>query len=199
MNFKETTRLHCDSSLSRWLKSIEDPFLESFKPYDENDMPFYTDNQEIEINLPFLKRDFEFNLTNFYIKTQTGEVLFQGKIKDGRIRERIDHKIASNPAWRSRLFIRITDPNASTYENANILINGSFKNGKLHGMTQIFGQMTLDPKGHSSGIIFPDTNIDPYSEYKQVNINNIIKNKFFQHVVVSEVEHLMFLFLNFFF
>ena len=79
LNFKETTRLDCDSSLSSWLKSIEDPFLEFSKPYDENDMPFDTDSQEIEINLPFLKRNFEFNLTDFYIKTQTGEVLFQGK------------------------------------------------------------------------------------------------------------------------
>ena len=104
---------------------------------------------------------------------------YQGKIKDGRIREKVDPKMVNNPAWRSRLFIGITDPNASTYANANILINGSFKNGKLHGMTQIFGQMTVDPKGHCSSIIFPDTNIDPISEYKQVNIKNIIKNRFF--------------------
>ena len=104
---------------------------------------------------------------------------YQGKIKDGRIREKVDPKAASNPAWRSRLFIRITDPTASTYANANILINGSFKNGQLHGMTQIFGQMTMDPKGHCSSMIFPDTIIDPILEYKQVYINNAMNNQFF--------------------
>ena len=29
-------------------------------------------------------------------------------------------------------------------------IRGSFKNGKLHGLVQIYGKMTVDPKGHCS-------------------------------------------------
>ena len=74
------TRLNCDSSLSSWLKSIEDTSLELPKPFGEDGKPFGTSSPEIEINLPFLKRDFEFNLTSIFIKTQTGDVLFQGKM-----------------------------------------------------------------------------------------------------------------------
>ena len=29
-------------------------------------------------------------------------------------------------------------------------MRGSFKNGKLHGLIQIFGKMSVDPKGHCS-------------------------------------------------
>ena len=96
--------------------------------------------------------------------------LSQGKMKNGRLRGKVDPVKAINPAWRSRLTIRITDSKASPYANANLFIHGTFKNGKLHGLVQIFGQMTVDPRGHCSNMIFPY--IDPIlGLYKQVKFD----------------------------
>ena len=77
---RETTRFECDTSLSNWLKSIEDINFAAWEQYDENDQPFDRDSPKIELNIPFLKRKFEFNMTDVFIKTQTGDILFEGKM-----------------------------------------------------------------------------------------------------------------------
>ena len=64
---KETTRLDCNTSLSNWLKSIEDPDLWSNKPYNENDQPFFDmEMPEIEIKVPYLQRRKGISLTNLF-------------------------------------------------------------------------------------------------------------------------------------
>ena len=89
-------------------------------------------------------------------------------------REKIDAKTASNPAWRSNLIIRITNSKVSPHANPNIYIHGSLKNGKLHGLVRIFGQMTVDPKGHCSNMIFPY--IDPiFGLHRQVKFGDSIE------------------------
>ena len=88
-------------------------------------------------------------------------------MKDGRMKAKVDSKISTNPLWRSRLIIRITDSKVSPDANPNLFIHGSIKKGNLHGLVQIFGQMTVDPKGHCGSMIFPY--IDPFlGPHKQV-------------------------------
>ena len=70
----------CNDSLRNWLYDVGDQNLEIFKPYDETVKPLDIDNPEIEINLPFLKRNFGFNLTEVFITTYTRDVLFKGKV-----------------------------------------------------------------------------------------------------------------------
>ena len=62
------------------MKSIEDINFAVWKQYDENYQPFDTDSPKIELNIPFLKQKFEFNMTDVFIKTQTGDILFEGKM-----------------------------------------------------------------------------------------------------------------------
>ena len=50
------------------------------------------------------------------------------------------------------------EPHISLHSESNVKIlhpykqyvRGSFKNGKLHGLIQIYGKMSVDPKGHCS-------------------------------------------------
>ena len=77
---EETPKLDCDTSLSKWLKNIEDPDLGFSKQYDEIGQPLDSNNPKIEMHFPFLKRNFEFNMTEVFIKSQTGDILFQGKV-----------------------------------------------------------------------------------------------------------------------
>ena len=41
----------CNTSLSNWLKSIEDPNLWSEKPYNENDLPLNMERPIVEIDI----------------------------------------------------------------------------------------------------------------------------------------------------
>ena len=61
---------------------------------------------------------------------------------------KIDLNLADNPAWRSRLMIGISPPYVD--ENYEMIIEGSFKNGKLHGLVKMYGKLTADPNGHCS-------------------------------------------------
>ena len=76
---------------------------------------------------------------------------------DGRVKGKVDAKLAKHPAWKSRVLIGIIEPNmpSNTPTNHFIWIIGSFKNGKLDGLVQIYGRMTIDPKGHCSHKTFP--------------------------------------------
>ena len=145
--------MFCNTSLSNWLSRIDNPNLLPFQKYNEYDEPFDTDNPEIEITFSHLKgRTYIKHLTNVFIQSQAGETLFIGKMYNGKLKQKINAKIASHPAWRSRLIIGIADAENSPTE---IFIHGSFKNGKLDGLIQIYGQMTTNPKGHCSYLVFP--------------------------------------------
>ena len=74
------TEYQCNASLRNWLNEVGDQNFEIFKPYNETIKPLDIDNPEIEINLPFLNRNFGFNLTEVFITTYTRDVLFKGKV-----------------------------------------------------------------------------------------------------------------------
>ena len=80
------------------------------------------------------------------------------------------------------------NPKNSRHSKYLTYIIGSFRNGKLHGIIQMFGQMTVDPKGHCSesimnGLSFvgwfengkltgKDGEIPKYNEYAVKSTNN---------------------------
>ena len=41
-------------------------------------------------------------------------------------------------------------PNVKILHPYKQYVRGSFKNGKLHGLIQVYGKMSVDPKGHCS-------------------------------------------------
>ena len=78
----------------------------------------------------------------------------------GKLKGKVDPKLANHPAWRSRLIIgtslagaypTLYDDSIKQYDQ---YILGSFKNGKLHGLVQMYGRFTADPKGHCSSKLF---------------------------------------------
>ena len=127
------TKLYCNTSLRNWLKSIEDQNLLPFQQYDDNDQPFDADSPEIEINVSTLKQRYGISTgvcTKVVIQTQTGVVLFEGNLYNGRLKEKIDSKLAKHPAWRSRLVIGVADTKISPH--TNFFIHGSFNNCLLY-------------------------------------------------------------------
>ena len=119
------------------------------------------DSPGIEMNIGYLRQRPGNSKRNVVIQTQSGDlILFKGIMLDGKLKEKIDPKLAKHPAWRSRLVICMTDSKVThkydiefMFGKYPLFMRGSFKNGKLHGIVQIFGRMTVDPKGHCSNII----------------------------------------------
>ena len=107
------TELHCNTSLRNWLKSIEDPKFFSDFQYNENNQPFKSENLEIEIVVPFLIDRFSENIMTVQIQSSDGDVLFEGKIYNGKLKEKVSTNLAIHPGWRSQLWIFITEKELS--------------------------------------------------------------------------------------
>ena len=76
---------------------------------------------------------------------------FEGTMYEGKLKGLVDPKLSNHPAWRSRLMIGIYNFELNYLEQSVV---GSFKDGKLDGLIQIYGKMTVDPKGHLSSYLF---------------------------------------------
>jgi len=146
-------KLECSNSLESWLKEIQNPNLLWYH-FNEKDVPFDHKNPEIEIELSYLKSRSSHEKLSVKIQTHIGGlILFKGIMYNGKMTGKVDPKFINHPAWRSRLVIQITNPNSiNILENHMHNITGSFRNGKLHGLVQIYGKMAVDPKGHCSGV-----------------------------------------------
>ena len=62
-----------------------------------------------------------------------------------------------HPGWKSRLLIGLTDPSIQPKNHEDrirkkylLYAIGTFRNGQLHGIVQMYGKMTVDPEGHCS-------------------------------------------------
>ena len=151
------SNLNCSNSLSSWLDDMENTDLLWYY-YNEHDQPLNLDNPEIEIEIDAFEGRFGWSKKHIVIESETNNLtLFEGIMYDGKLKGKVHPKMVHHPAWRSRLLIGIYDTsvypsdNRKKYEN---YIKGSFKNGKLHGLIQIFGKMTVDPIGHCSSVSF---------------------------------------------
>ena len=73
---------------------------------------------------------------------------------NGKLNGKIPESLSKHPVWKSKLTILLnydgSKSNTGSNSNHDFYINGFFKNGKLHGIIQIFGKMSSDPKGQSS-------------------------------------------------
>ena len=177
--------LKCSSSLSTWLEHVENPKLFWYH-FNENDEPLNINNPLIELEIQFLKGRSGWESKKVTIESQSGKIiLFEGTINDGKLEGTVDSKLANHPAWRSRLIIGIHNSESDysrtsrehltrsldyyvkenneekqkdKFKKYEQFVVGSFKDGKLHGLVQIFGKMTVDPKGHLSSTLFEGLN-----------------------------------------
>ena len=177
--------LKCSRSLSTWLDYVQNPKLFWYH-FNENDKPLNLDKPKIVLKIQFLKGRSGWESKKVTIESQSGNIiLFEGSINDGKLEGTVDPKLANHPAWRSRLIIGIhnseSDYSRTSREHLTRSLDyyvkeknelkqkaelkkyeqyvvGSFKDGKLHGLVQIFGKMTVDPKGHLSSTLFEGLN-----------------------------------------
>ena len=177
--------LKCSSLLSTWLEYVQNPKLFWYN-FNENDKPLNLDKPKIVLEIQFLKGRPGWESKKVTIESQSGNIiLFEGTINDGKLEGTVDPKLANHPAWRSRLIIGIHNSESDYSRNSREHLTrsldyyvkenneekqkdklkkyeqyvvGSFKDGKLHGLVQIFGKMTVDPKGHLSSTLFEGLN-----------------------------------------
>ena len=168
---KMQSNLDCPETLSSWLNGVQNPNLFWYH-FNENYEPLNLENPEIEIEIGYLQGRDDWGSKSVFIKSPTDNlILFKGNMQDGKLKGKVDKELANHPAWRSRLTIVITDiQQFETYVKEGPLsqlgglrsrelghemyIRGSFKNGKLHGLVQMYGKFTADPKGHCSSKLF---------------------------------------------
>ena len=143
--------LKCTISLSSWLEYAENPKIFWYY-FNENDKPLNLHKPEIELEIKYAKGRPGWKSKKVKIESLTGGlILFEGTMYEGKLKGLVDPKLANNPGWRSRLMIGIYNFELNYLEQSVV---GSFKDGKLDGLIQIYGKMTVDPKGHLSSRFF---------------------------------------------
>ena len=143
--------LNCTSSLSSWLEYADNAEIFWYH-FNENDKPFNLHKPEIELEIKDVKGRPGWEIKKVEIQSLTGgPILFEGTMYEGKLKGLVDPKLSNHPAWRSRLMIGIYNFELNYLEQSVV---GSFKDGKLDGLIQIYGKMTVDPKGHLSSYLF---------------------------------------------
>ena len=148
------------TSLEFWIKDLKNAnfswnhFTTDFSPIDVN-------NPKIEINLDLIKNRPGFKSLDVQIESVSGDHLFQGKMINGVLSGMVDQSLVDHPGWRTRLrinFSRVAINLEVSPEKATIqefYVRAVLKNGKLHGLIQIFGIFTRDPQENCGESVYP--------------------------------------------
>ena len=66
-------------------------------------------------------------------------ILFEGTMIEGRLKGKVDPKLAEHPAWKSRVLIGIIEPNMPSYDSTNLFIQGLMIQEMLRDLTDNTG------------------------------------------------------------
>ena len=133
------------SSLEHWINTIENHhsyFSKNFNPIDPR-------NPNIDISIYHIRnRPGMMKNLNVTIETPFGFTLFEGTMKNGHLTGKVDKHLVNHPGWKTRLNIQI-----ETKRGKDLLVRSTLKNGKLHGMVQIYGILSRNFEGRCSDIM----------------------------------------------
>ena len=152
-----THGITCPLNLKEWIEIYNNENMLWYE-YNTSHEPFDIHNPEIEIEIPWLKNRVGIKSKSIIIQDQTGFQLFQGTLKNGKVKGKVDEDLKYHPSWRSRLligidhlptdFIKKSEREKNFEHEFDVYLRGSLKNGKLNGLIQAFGIFTVDPYGH---------------------------------------------------
>ena len=155
---KNTTNSSIHYILKHWINGIKDTHLFEHS-YSSSYNPIDPKNPHISIIIPYLRnRAGLMKNLKAIVETPFGFKLFEGTMINGNLTGEVDQHIINHPGWKTRLIIRIV-------ANKNkIKLRGSLKNGKLHGIVQIYGVLPRNHEGRCSDLIEPGLSFVGYFE-----------------------------------
>ena len=161
-NKPSTGTMSTRTSLENWMKYIDDPllfgdhFTTSFNPINPT-------NPIIDIALPQFFDQKVYNILQRYVTIETlnGKLLFNGPLN----KEKLSLDTIKHPGWRARLKIKIS-MNIDNKKSPTLIINGILKNGKLHGLVQIYGVLPLDLNGYCKKVNFDSNSLSFIGKYE---------------------------------
>ena len=148
------------SSLNQWINAVANRhlfihnFATNFNPIDPRtphtiDIFIY----HLRNRLGFMK-----NL-KATIETPFGFKLFEGTMTNGHLTGQVNKHIINHPGWKTRLNIQIM-----TKKGKELSIRCMLKNGKLHGIVQIYGVLSRNVEGRCSDLIVSGLSFIGYFE-----------------------------------
>ena len=164
INKPSTGTMSTSTSLENWMKDIAEPslfwdhFTTSFDPINPK-------NPIIDIALPQFFDQKLYNISQRYVTIETlnGKLLFNGPLN----KKKLDSYTIKHPGWRARLKIKISVNIDNIQQSPTLIINGILRNGKLHGLVQMYGGvLPLDLNGYCKKVNFDSNSLSFIGHYE---------------------------------
>ena len=162
---EETKSENIRNSIENWMANMSNPKMNPFWMINYPDInPIDLSNPKVDLSFPHLRGHLFDKQLNLSIINDANDVLFKGKVINGRLKGTIDPKMRDPKLWRGTLRLVSSVQTGAVSSGKKILnfhldvelVHAVFqlKNGKFHGYVRMFGQTTVDPKGLCSHYVW---------------------------------------------
>ena len=149
---KDTKEVSIEKSLQLWIRYAGHTILQTCSLDNHHD-PINVNSRRLDIKLPMLKGRRFFQDVALVIESSNGNQLFKGPMRNGHLLAYVNESLVHLPEWRTRLTFKLY-PKRGKFSKNIVSIQGSLKNGKLHGLVEMYGILTRDPQDACAESIF---------------------------------------------